>query len=180
MKKLLFIIPLVFLLCFTFSCQDKEAMAELEAMKAQAEVEEQNKGIIKRSNEELWNAGNTDVADEIYAVDYVRHYPASPEDITSRDGLKQLVTMYHKVYPDFHSTLEDIFAEGDKVAARYTVRGTHKGELMGIPPTGNQVTMSAIIIHRFADGKIVEDWAEYDFGGQLQQLGMELKPKEGK
>jgi len=178
MKKLLMVIPLVFLLCFTFGCQEKEAMAELEAMKAQAEVEAQNKDIIKRYNDEFWNTGNMAVADEIVADGYVRHDPASPEDITGCDGLKQLVTMFRNAYPDFHSTYEDMFAKGDKVTARYTVRGTHNGELMGIPPTGKKVTVSCIVIHRLADGKIVEDWTEYDLMGLMQQLGMELKPKE--
>ena len=80
------------------------------------------------------------------------------------------------VVPDFHSTIEDVIAEGDKVVTRQTFRGTHTGDLMGIPPTGKQVTMSGIVISHFANGKCVELWANNDDLGLLQQLGVVPPP----
>ena len=79
--------------------------------------------------------------------------------------------MNFAAFPDLHETVEDIFAEGDKVVTRFTMRGTHQGELMGIPPTGKQVTMTGMTIHRIVSGKIVEDWVVADFLGMMQQLG---------
>ena len=83
-------------------------------------------------------------------------------------------------FPDFHITLEDIFATGDKVAFRYTVTGTDRSEFMGAPPTGKQVMFTRIMISRFAEGKIVEDWECWDTLGFMQQLGLVSPPGEGK
>jgi len=91
--------------------------------------------------------------------------------VHSPEGLKQLITAYRTGFPDLHVLIEDMVAEEDKVASRFIVRGTHKGELMGIPPTGKQVTVSSILISRFADGKWAEDWANYDALGMMQQIG---------
>ena len=181
MKKLLtqlfLVISLCFLLCFSISCQDKEARAELEAMKAQAEVEEQNKEIVHRFFEEVWGLKKLDVIDEIFATDYVGHMTDSP-DILGSEGLKQYVTMMCISFPDIKPTVEAQVAEGDKVIARWTTAGTHKGELMNIPPTGVQATWTGISFFRIVGGKIVERWKNMDTLGMMQQLGMELKPKE--
>lgn len=79
--------------------------------------------------------------------------------------------MYFKAFPDFHAEVEDLIAEGDRVVSRATVRGTHKDELMGIAPSGKQVTVTVICITRFADNRIIEDWELVDMFGMLQQLG---------
>jgi predicted ester cyclase len=79
-------------------------------------------------------------------------------------------------FPDLHFTIEDMFAEGDKVATRWTIRGTHRGEFMGLPPTGNQVTWSGINITRVVEGKLVEDWVEQDTPGLMQQLAGTVQP----
>jgi len=81
--------------------------------------------------------------------------------------------------PDVHFTVDDIIAEGDKVAARWTSTGTHKGELMGIPSTGKKVMVTGIVINHFADGKIVDDWESYDILGMMQQLGVIPSPGQG-
>lgn len=89
-----------------------------------------------------------------------------------REGFKQFVLMYRSAFPDMHITIEDQIAEGDKVVSRWTARGTHQGELMGIPPTGKQATVTGINIERFANGKFVEEWSNFDALGLLQQLGV--------
>ncbi len=136
-----------------------------------AKKTEENKAIALRGFEEVWNQGNLDVVDEIYAIDYVGYMPGSLE-IQGTEGFRQFVNMYRTAFPDIKFTIEDQIAEGDKVVTRWTGTGTLKGELMGIPPTGVQVTSTGIDILRFAGGKIVEVWVNMDDLGMLQQLGV--------
>jgi steroid delta-isomerase-like uncharacterized protein len=131
---------------------------------------EQNKMSIQRWVEVAWNNGNLAIADEVYSADYLLHDPAGP--IQGPEALKQFVATFQTAYPDIHATIEDMIAEGNKVVWRYTVRGTHQGEFMGIAPTGKSITLTGILISRFADGKVVEDWNNYDALGMLQQLGV--------
>ena len=170
------IISLVILLCFTFSCQDKEAMAELEAMKAQAEVEEQNEEIVHRFFEEVWGLGKLDALDDIVSQDIVIHVPG--RDIEGIENFKKFIMSYRSAFPDVKITIEELITQGDKVVERMTIRGSHQGELQGIPPTGKQIKITGIDIARFLDGKMVERWVQPDFLGMMMQLGMELKPKE--
>jgi steroid delta-isomerase-like uncharacterized protein len=130
---------------------------------------EQNKALVRRWVEEGWNGGNLDLVDTLYADGYTLHDPAMP--VHGRAGFKQYVAMYRGVFPDLHFTIEDLLAEGDTVAWRITARGTHKGALMGIPPTDKPVAISAIIVSRFVDGKWAEDWLNIDMLGMLQQIG---------
>ena len=132
---------------------------------------EENKAIARRLFEGVWNQGKLDVADEILAADYVFHAPV-PREVRGPEGFKQFVSMYRTAFPDVQYTIEDQIAEGDKVVTRWTCTGTHTGELMGIPPTGVQVTVTGIVIGRIAGGKIVEDWGNWDALGMLQQLGV--------
>ena len=131
---------------------------------------EANKAIIRRFVEEVQNGGDLTVLDEIAAADYVNHTapPGVPPD---REGLKQLTAMFRRAFPDGRMTVEDLVAEGDRVVTRKTFRGTHGGELMGIPPTGRAVAIQLIDIVRLADGKAVESWSAADDLGMLQQLG---------
>ncbi|GAH60954.1 unnamed protein product, partial [marine sediment metagenome] len=130
---------------------------------------EENKAIARRAFEEVWREGKLDVIDEIYATDFI--YQAPTGEIRGLEGFKQLVTMYRNAFPDLQFTVEDQIAEGDKEVTRYTVNGTHKGELMGIPPTGVQVTSTGNDIIRYVGGKAVEEWSSYDLLGTMQQLG---------
>jgi steroid delta-isomerase-like uncharacterized protein len=132
--------------------------------------EEENKAITLRA-EELWNTGNLTIADEIYATDFVNHDPNAP-DVRDLESYKGFIGMIRTGLPDFHVTIEDLVTEGDKVASRWTARGTHQGEFFGIPPTGKQATWTGITIYRFAGGKIVEAWWIKDVMGLLQQLGV--------
>ena len=130
---------------------------------------EKNKTIIRNAYEEIWNQGNLNAADELFAIDYVYH--GAPE-IRGPEGIKQHVAALRASFPDAHLSLDDMIAEGDKVVSRWTAGGTQTGEFMGIPPSGKQVKFTGIIISRIADGKIVEDWETSDQLGMLQLLGM--------
>lgn len=132
----------------------------------------ENKAIVQRYFEEVWSKGNLAVADEILASTYVSHDPASPVPTNSPEALKQRIIMYRTTFPDVQFTVEDIFAEGDKVATRWKAVGTHKGPLMGMDPTGKQVTVTGVSISRIADGVIAEEWVYRDSIGMLRQLGV--------
>jgi len=179
MKKLIMILPFVLILCFMYGCQDKEAMAELEAMKAQAEVEEQNKALIKRLFDEL-NKGNYDIFNELYAPDYAWYTPSGNTNSVSREATVEALKDFYRAFPDLNWSIEELIAVGNKVIYRFIARGTHKEEFGGIPATGNKIESSGIMIARIENGKVVEDKEEFDMLGLMTQLGKELKPKEGK
>ena len=124
----------------------------------------------RRAFEEIWNQKNIAMIDELIDFDFVVHDP--PRTIQGPEQFKQFVTMYLTAFPNTHFTIEDQIAEGDKVVTRYTARGTHQGPLMGISPTGKQATVTGIVINRFANGKVVEGWFNYDTLGMLQQRGV--------
>jgi steroid delta-isomerase-like uncharacterized protein len=131
---------------------------------------EQNKKIVRRAFEEPWK-GNLAVVDELVASDYIGHDPAVPEPLRGPAGVKEFIATYREAFPDGRITVEQQLAEGDLVATRWSGRGTHEGELMGIEPTGKQVTVSGLTISRLEDGKIVEEFQNWDTFGMMQQLG---------
>jgi predicted ester cyclase len=108
---------------------------------------------------------------------FVRHDPNAPE-VRGPVEEKQLMAMYFSAFPDLRFAVEDMVAEGDKVVLRYTIRGTHRGELMGIPLTDKQVTLTATETYRLAGGKIEEQWVNMDALGMMQQLGAIPQPGE--
>ena len=130
---------------------------------------EANKDIIRRWVE-VWNSKNVAAVADLVTADYVRHDPNLPE-IRGIPAEQQLVSMFLRAFPDLHFTIDDMLAEGDKVMLRVTGRGTHQGELLGVPPTDQHVTFSAMLVYRLAGGKIAEQWALMDTLGLLQQLG---------
>jgi steroid delta-isomerase-like uncharacterized protein len=129
---------------------------------------EDNKAIVLRYWEEVASKGNLDIIDETCALDYVCH--GADQDIQSPEGVRQFISILRAAFPDLYVTVEDVIAEGDKVVQRWTGRGTHQGELMGIPPTGNRISVAGITISRFESGKVAEDWEIYDMMGMMQQL----------
>lgn len=133
-------------------------------------MSEKNKALARRSWEEAFNKGNLALIDELYAPNVLNHNPM-PGQPQGREGVKYAVTFFRKAFPDFRMTIDDMIAEGDKVMARFTCSGTHKGELMGIPPTNKPVKVEVIDILRIAGGKIVERWGLIDNMGLMQQLG---------
>ena len=134
-----------------------------------------NKTLVRRLIEEAWNRGNLAVINELVSPDYILHIDAPGPP--GREGYKQAVEMHRAAWSDFRLTIEDLVAEGDKVAMRGTLRGVHEGEYMGIPPTGKQATWGAISIRRIEGGKIAEEWVELDMLGLMQQLGVVPSPK---
>ena len=130
---------------------------------------EDNKAIVRRWFEFL-NTHNVAAVGEMVTSDYVRHDPNAPE-VRGPEAEKQLVTMNLTAFPDLHITIEDLIAEGDTVVARLTARGTHQGELLGMPPSNTRVTIKAVEIYRVVDGTIAEQWVVSDTLGMLQQLG---------
>ncbi|MFX1577991.1 MAG: ester cyclase [Promethearchaeota archaeon] len=132
---------------------------------------EENKANLHRVTEEVFNKGNLAVVDELVSTNSVTH-AAGGEEFKGPEGFKQMVTMIRTAFPDFHMTIEDIVAEGDKLAYRYTWRGTHKGEYMGIAPTGKQVTVTGMNIVHFVGGKGIESWTSGDNLSMMQQLGV--------
>jgi predicted ester cyclase len=129
-------------------------------------VAEDNKATIRRLFEEVW-VGDVAAADRFYAL--------GPQ----LDGLKEFAAALYVAIPDWRVTIDDLVSEGDKVAVRWTGRGTHLGEWQGRPPTGRQVTTTGIDIERFANGKIVEEDGEVDMLGFLRQLGALPGPGDG-
>jgi steroid delta-isomerase-like uncharacterized protein len=95
-----------------------------------------------------------------------------PTDATGAEVIKEVFTKLHRAFPDLHITAEDMIAEGDKVVSRQTVTGTHRGEYLGVAPTGKTITYSEIFILRFVDGRIAETWGVVDVAAQLKQLGL--------
>ena len=132
---------------------------------------EENKALVRRFYEEVFNKKNLAAVDTFVDPQIIEH-DLPPGLPAGSEGTRQFIGMYVAAFPDMHLTVEDIIAEGDEVTARFTIHGTHGGELMGIPPTGKQVTTTGIQIVRVADSRIVENWVNFDALGMLQQLGV--------
>ena len=133
---------------------------------------EDNKVLVRRIWEEIWNLGALDVVDEVIAESYVGYIPAMPGPIRGTEGFKQLIVAYRTAYPDVRVTVEDLIAEGDRVVARWTSHGTNTGDLMGMPATGRAVEVPGISIFRIEGGKVAEEWEGFDTLGMMQQLGV--------
>lgn len=131
----------------------------------------ENKALVRRLVEEAYNGGRLDVTDELVAGDFVGHDPSLPEEVRGPAGAKELIAGYRAAFPDIHVTIEDQIADGDRVVTRWSVKGTHQGELMGMPATGKQATVTGMTIDRIVDGRIAESWDNWDTLGLMQQLG---------
>ena len=151
---------ILILLCFVFGCQQQGA-----------KIEEENKKIASRIQEEIRNKGDLTVADELIATDFVGHAPGGQE-IKGLEGFKQSVTMIRRFFPDFHGTIEDMIAEGDKVVIHSTWQGTDS-------TYGKQVTGTVIVIQRYEGGKLVEMLSIRDQLDTAKQVGYTLVPPKG-
>jgi predicted ester cyclase len=139
---------------------------------------EENKAVVRSFLEGIFTQGNPDVVDELAAPDLVVHDPSSEAGEVDAEGVKGSIAWSHNAFPDLRVTIEDQVAEGDKVATRWTVRGTHRGEMMGAAPTGNQVTFTGTQTDYILGGKIVESWSNWDTLGMLQQIGAVPVPEQ--
>jgi steroid delta-isomerase-like uncharacterized protein len=122
--------------------------------------------------EEAFNAGNLDVVDELVAAGFINHDAAIPEPMVGLDAAKASIEGYRTAFPDLRIKVEDQIADADRVVTRWSAKGTHQGELMGIPATGKQSTVTGITIDLIVDGRIAESWTNWDTLGMLQQLGV--------
>ncbi len=127
--------------------------------------------LIRRMFDNAFNQGTFAVVDELVAVDGVTHSVAWGMP-NNREGLKQLIAMFRSAFPDLHCTVEDEINEGDKVAAHWTIRGTHTGLFLGNPPTSRPIVVQGMIFARTENGQIAEGWTLVDQMSILQQLGI--------
>jgi len=136
-------------------------------------MSEQNKAIVGRMIDDLWNQGRLEVIDEVYAEDYADRSPGLPPGSSGdRDGQKQFVQAFRAAFPDIVGEVEDEIAEGDRVVQRWSVQATHQGDFMGIPATRKSVNVQVIDIVRVSDGKLAEHWGIMDAAAMMQQLGV--------
>ncbi len=129
-----------------------------------------NKLLADRVWEEVWHQGDLERIEELFAPDFVRHDPG--REIQGPEENRQFIKGFRAAFPDLHFRVLDQIAEGDKVAVRYRFQATHLGDFQGMPPTRKQVGYSGILIYRVANGKIAEQWTEFDLLGFLKQLGV--------
>lgn len=129
------------------------------------------KGTSRRVFEEIWNKKNVDAVDELMAANYVHNDLSSPPVTNGAEGYKQFVRYYLAAFPDVHFTVHDEVAMGDMEATRWTVSGTHQGDLPNIPKTGRRFSVTGMSMGRIENGKFVESWNNWDALGLMQQLG---------
>jgi steroid delta-isomerase-like uncharacterized protein len=132
---------------------------------------EENKAIVERFWK-VWEEGNIDLVDELLAADHVNHNPATPDQPAGAEGVREVVSMFRSAMPDLKVVIEDMIAEGDKVLVRYTLEGTHEGELFGVPPTGRRLSIKSMAVERVSEGKLREHWRITDSLDMMQQLGV--------
>src|SRR5712691_402664 len=140
--------------------------------KGEHTMSEKNKAIVRRLIEEVWNKGNLSLADELFTPNYEHHDASSPDFGRGPESEKKRATLYRTAFPDLRVTIEDIIAEGETVMSRWSCRGTHKGDLSGVAPTGRPFTISGMTVARVANGKLAEGHVNWDALGLMQQLGV--------
>lgn len=140
-------------------------------------MSEQNKALDQRFFEEVWNRQNYAVIDELVANDFIGHSPPD-DDVIGPEGVKQFYITLHAAFPDLQVTINDQFAEGNTVVSRWTAHATHRGEFNGIPPTGNQASVTGISIASISNGMFVEAWTNWDALGLFVQLGVVPAPEK--
>jgi steroid delta-isomerase-like uncharacterized protein len=142
-------------------------------------MSEENKAVVRREMEELFNhTGNLDAVEDVIGPDYVSYEPLSGET-RGIEGARQFAATFREAFPDLTCTVEDMVAEGDKVVVRFRARGTHQGDTEAFgPPTGKQMDITGITIKRVSEGKIVEAWTNFDALGMMQQLELIPSPEE--
>lgn len=175
MKKYLCAVPLVLVFCFAIACQDKAAMAELEKFKAQATLEERNKELARNFFAAI-DKNDFGKLKELSSDDFSLMAPGLAEP-WGFDGIIQAIKAHYASFPDWKHAIEDMVAEGDKVAVRLAQNGTHKAPYEGILPTGKKVLMPAQVLLVLVNGKVKEFWAIENYLDFYQQLGLELRPK---
>jgi steroid delta-isomerase-like uncharacterized protein len=177
MKKLITIFPLVLTLCFFLTCQNNNDLENLKAMESEELQEQQNEKIIVRLIEEL-NKGNLEIYEGVCSPDYLCYSPSTTQPPKSLKETMEFGKALFSAFPDAYYEVKDIITEGDRVVVWNIFSGTHEKEYLGIPATGNKITVSSILIFKIRNGKIIEEREEADMLGAMMQLGMQLVPKK--
>lgn len=135
-------------------------------------MDDTNKALIRRWYHQMWDAGQLELANELVAPSFVSHQLHNPAHLPrGPEGARQVVKLYRHALPDMHHTIEEQLLDGNKVVTRWTMRGTHKGDLFGIPATGKRAMVSGISIEQIVNGQITESWFDLDLLGLMQQIG---------
>lgn len=134
--------------------------------------EESNKATTRRVFEEFFTAGKFDLAEELFGPGLVQHHPDEPYETRGPDGIRERMTAWRSAFPDLSTSIEDLIAEGDRVALRSIARGTNSGEFAGNPSTGKQMAVEWESIYRFEDGKVAEMWDAWNVLAVVEQLGL--------
>jgi steroid delta-isomerase-like uncharacterized protein len=165
------VLPLVILLCFTFCCQQAE----------EGITEEEAKALLDTALE-IWNEGNLDLIEVVFAPEIVAHTSTFPDDIVGHEGIVNWVKFARTAFPDMNMTFDEIIVNGNKIAATFTLTGTNTGPLImpagELPPTGKQVRLSGIGIDYIENGKIVRELVAYNVLEMMMQLGFTLAPPQ--
>jgi steroid delta-isomerase-like uncharacterized protein len=178
MKKLLCVISLAVLLCFTFACRNKAEKSELEKFRALVRIEEQNKEVVRKVFTAI-DINDFDKLRELASDDFSLNSAGLPEALGLDRAIQVLKVQYASI-PDLKHVIEEIIGEGDKVAVKLVQVGTHKAKYPGIPAADKKITMPTMCFLTIANGKVKKFWVIEDFLGFYRQLGMELRPKEVK
>jgi steroid delta-isomerase-like uncharacterized protein len=148
-------------------CDETPTFTDLDVVRD----EQLNKDTARRFFEEIVGRGDAAAYNEVFTADYHDHDLANEQDMRGADGIREEAAGYRQAFPDFAFTIEDQMAEGDRVTTRWSWRGTHRGDMRGIPATGKEVSMTGTTIFRFKDGKIQEGWWYWDYFKMLQEIG---------
>ena len=169
MRILTVIVPLFLVICLASSsfAQQSETSGK-EGTEAKA-TSNKNEALVVRFFEEVDKENYDIVVSEILSPNYQDHMPGA-EKPKIWEELRETIDMWHKGFPDLNHTIDDVFSAGDKVVARGTTRGTHKGEFAGFDPTGEEITLTFICIFRVEDGRLTDRWPQFDYHGWLEQL----------
>jgi len=135
-------------------------------------MSEQNKNVIRRLVEEVWNKGDLSAVEQLLTPNYTHHDSATPDFGRGPEAERKRASLYRAAFPDLHMTIENIISEGDTVMARWSCHATHKGELNGIAPTGKRIDITGISVCRISGGKLAEGWVQWAALGMMQQLGV--------
>lgn len=141
---------------------------------ASIDVTQANKELVRRLTEKAFNEGDLSEIGRYFAADYVVHAPGLPPLPPGPESFRQAVSLWRTAFPDVHVTIEDVAGEGDRVYCRFTTRGTHRGPLMGIPPTGRPVTVHEMSCHRVIDGLVTESWIGDNVPRILLDIGAQM------
>jgi steroid delta-isomerase-like uncharacterized protein len=164
---------LKFLRTMNMSANTKDAFAEGlwrgEITPDEHDDRMRNERLVSRIWDEIWNLGAYDVVDEVFDRDYVGHLPLMT--VHGTEEFKNVVRTYRTAYPDVQLTADDVFSQGDRVAVRWMSRGTHLGEMMGVPPSGKRIEVMGISLFRIAEGKVIEEWEGFDTYNMMRTIG---------